>query len=363
MWRADARRLQFEIADGQRILVRARLGLYERDGKFQLYAQTAEPAGVGADALALEQLRQKLAVEGLFDAARKRPLPALPRRIGLVTSIGGAAVRDVIRAVHRRFPVPILIADAQVQGTNAPYHLVHALREIARTDVDLVIIGRGGGSASDLSAFNHERVVRAVAACPVPTISAVGHEVDVTLTDLAADRRAATPSMAGEMAVPVLADLSGALQKEERRLCRELEMRLRGARQELDHCAEAVRARFEVGVSRRRRVLADAVARLEARHPRAQLVLHRAALRELENASRAKIRARLEAAGRQFAGLAGRLSALSPLRVLERGYAIAMSGEQVIVRADDVEVGREVTVRLSRGSLGCRVETVDDERD
>src|SRR5262249_17802001 len=160
-------RLAFAVENGQRLLCRGKLGVYERDGKFQLYVQTAEPCGVGGDALALEQLKRKLADEGLFDAARKRKLPRLPRRIGVFTSRSGAAVRDIIRAVQRRFPVPILIADAQVQGPAAPRQIVHALREIGQSGCDVVIVGRGGGSASDLSAFNDEQVVRAVAACPV----------------------------------------------------------------------------------------------------------------------------------------------------------------------------------------------------
>ncbi len=361
MWRADAQRLRFSLADGQRVLLRVRLGLYERDGKFQLYAQTAEPAGVGADALALEQLKQKLLAEGLFDPARKRPLPLIPRRVGVVTSLSGAAVRDVIRAVHRRFPVPILISDAQVQGPSAPRQLVHALERICRTDVDVVIIGRGGGSASDLSAFNDEAVVRAVASCPVPTISAVGHEIDVTLTDMAADRRAATPSMAGEMSVPVLADLSRALLKEERRLMRELELRIRGARQELDHAAAAARARTDLAVSRRRRALADLIARLEGRHPRAQLLRERAAVSELENRCHGRMRQKMDVCGKEFARLAARLDAMSPLRVLERGYAIAMSNARVIVRADVVAKGDELTVKVSRGSIACRVENVHDD--
>jgi exodeoxyribonuclease VII large subunit len=215
MFRSDAQRLRFQIAEGMRLRCRGRLGIYDRDGKFQLYVAFAEPAGVGAEAVALEQLRTKLAAEGLFAAARKRPLPRLPRGIGVVTSRHGAAVRDIVRVVHRRCPVPILVADAVVQGSDAPRSIVAALRAVSRYRVDVIIVGRGGGSAADLAAFNDEAVVRAVAACRVPTISAVGHEVDVTLTDLAADHRAATPSMAGEMAVPVVAELAAQLAKEE----------------------------------------------------------------------------------------------------------------------------------------------------
>lgn len=359
MWRSDARRLRFRIEDGMRLRVRGRLGIYERDGKFQMYVQAAEPAGLGADALALEQLRNKLAAEGLFEAARKRPLPVLPRRIGLVTSASGAAVRDVIRAVQRRFPVPILIADATVQGADAPRTIVWALRAIATTDVDVVIVGRGGGSRSDLEAFNDERVVRAVAACPVPVISAVGHEIDVSLTDLAADTRAATPTMAGEMAVPVLAELTAVLEKEERRLAREIGLVLRDARSSLDQGFDTLEHRVRARVTARRAPLVSLAHRLEACHPRAQLLAHRGQLRELQARADRALRRQLEVAGRALGTLSGRLDAMSPLRVLDRGYAIATAGEHVLASSSGVEVGEEIEVRLARGRLGCRVERID----
>jgi exodeoxyribonuclease VII large subunit len=363
MWRTDASRLRFALENGQRLTCRGRLGVYERDGKFQLYVQAAEPAGLGGDALAFEQLKRKLAQEGLFDAGRKRRLPHLPRRIGVVTSQSGAAVRDIIRAVQRRFPVPILIADTQVQGPGAPRQIVHALGEIARAGCDLVIVGRGGGSATDLSAFNDEQVVRAVAACPVPTISAVGHEIDLSLTDLVADQRAATPTMAGEMAVPVLADLAEGLVAAERRLLREMEVRMRGARQDLDHLAGQARAHMAVLTSSRRRSLAEAQRALEARHPQARLVAMRAELRDLLARSQSAMRRRLEMGARGYAEVAGRLHALSPLKVLQRGYAIAVSEERVLCDAAAVEVGASVKLKLARGALDCRVERVTLEHD
>ena len=359
MWRSDARRLKFQLEDGLHLHVRGRLGVYERDGKFQMYAQTAEPAGVGADALALDQLRAKLMAEGLFDEERKRPLPKVPSRIGVVTSRSGAAVRDIIRSVYRRFPVPILIADAQVQGHTAPRQIAHAIAQICRTDIDVLIVGRGGGSASDLAAFNDERVVRAVAGCPVPTISAVGHEVDMTLTDLVADRRAATPSMAGEMAVPVLAELAAALDKEQRRLSRESVMMMRSARQDLDHLTISAQGRLDVAVSRRRRGLSELRTRLEANHPRARLLVNRANVKELEARAHRSLHHRLESRAKEFGQLAGRLNALSPLRVLSRGYALAIAGDRVVTKSADVRVGDDIIVRLARGALGCRVQTLD----
>jgi exodeoxyribonuclease VII large subunit len=405
MWRSDAARLKFRLEDGLSILCRGRVSIYERDGKFQFYAQTIEPAGLGADALALEQLKARLAAEGLFAPERKRRLPLLPRRIGVVTSTSGAAVRDVIRAVQRRFPVPILLADARVQGPSAPAAIARAIAALCRCpEVDVIIVGRGGGSAGDLAAFNDERVVRAVAACAVPVISAVGHEVDLSLTDLAADQRAATPTMAGEMAVPVLADLAKRLAGEERRLARELEHRLRVARQELDHLEARARHRVSGALAVGRRGLAELHHRLEARHPRARLLgdrarlaelagradaatrrrLHeggrrlaalgarldgrsprariaadRARLAELAGRADAAMRRRLHDGGRRFGALGARLDALSPLRVLERGYALALAGGGLVTAAEQVAPGDALTVRLRRGQLGCRVETVE----
>lgn len=358
LWRSDAQRLEFEIAEGMTLRCQVRLGLYERDGKFQVYVQAVERSGLGADAAALEELKRRLHQAGLFDPARKRPLPLLPRSIGVVTSRTGAAVRDVIRAVQRRFPVPILIADTRVQGRTAPRQIVHALDEISRAGVDVVIVGRGGGSAADLAAFNDERVVRKVARMPVPVISAVGHEIDVSLTDLVADARAATPTMAGEMAVPVLAELSDALRKLETRLARELGHRLQVYRQEIDVLGERLAGRLRDAAGRRRRQLADLVRALEARHPRVQLSDSRRVIEELDRRADAAI-ARQMAAGRLALGqAASQLDALSPLRVLERGYAIARDGERVITNAETVAPGDSLDLRLRRGRLHCRVESV-----
>ena len=358
IWRSAAQRLRFRMETGQKLLCRGRPNLYERDGKFQFYVEYAEPAGLGAEALALMQLKRKLEAEGLFDPARKRPLPALPRRIGVVTSKSGAAVRDIIRTVQRRFPVPILVADAAVQGASAPAEIVRAIRAICQTDVDVLIVGRGGGAASDLAAFNDEGVVRAIAACPVPTISAVGHEVDFSLADLAADHRAATPTAAGEMSVPVLGDLAALLDKEERRLHREMQRKVQDARQTLDQWMQRAQMRMERGIGERRRRLAEVHARLEARHPRAQLARERAQVQDLYGRLDTVMRRRLDRGRRDLAVLAAELRSLSPLQVLERGYAIARGPGGVVTAAEQVAVGDAVSLRLARGAVDCRVEAV-----
>lgn len=358
MWRSDASRLRFAIENGQCLRCRGRFSIYERDGKFQMYVQAVEPAGAGAEALAFEQLKAKLAGEGLFDADRKRPLPRLPHRIGVVTSKSGAAVRDIIRAVERRFPVPMLIADARVQGSGSPAAIARAIAMLCKTDVDVIIVGRGGGSSVDLSAFNDEQVVRAVASCPVPVISAVGHEVDISLTDLAADVRAATPTMAGEMAVPVRADMADLLAKVERRLVREIEHRLHTAKQELDHLEARGRHRVSDTISLGHRKLGHIERALEALHPRSRLAAHRSTLAEQQSRAQACIRQALDQRSRVFASLTGRLQALSPLKVLERGYAIAQRDGAVLASAEQVDEGDAISVRLRRGQLSCVVQAV-----
>lgn len=406
LWSRDVARLRFTPESGQRLRVRGRLGVYDRDGKMQLYADFLEPAGAGSAALALAQLKQKLADEGIFDAARKRPLPRFPRRIGVVTSRSGAAIHDIIQTVQRRLPTPILIADCAVQGPNAPRQLMAAMAMVVRAGVDVLIIGRGGGAATDLSAFNVENVVRTVSRCPVPVISAVGHEIDLTLCDLAADARASTPTAAAELVVPVRAELMEHLTKDRRRLDRELRMRLDRERMELDartaalHTAgarapqrrrellAALRRRLDAAAPRRRiadqraalaglerallahgpsRVAAARGAlrelerRLDAASPRDRLARHRAALTGLihrhDDAARALVRSRRA----QLGELAGGLAALSPLAVLERGYAVVRrpDGARAALRtASQLHARMKIQLQLHGGSAIAQIESV-----
>ncbi len=383
MWGRDSGRMKFRIEAGQRLRVRGRLGVYDRDGKMQLYADFAEPAGLGAEALALDQLKQKLAAEGIFAAERKRPLPRFPRRIGVVTSRAGAAIHDIIRTVQRRLPTPILIADAAVQGATAPHQIVQGMAMVVRAGVDVVIVGRGGGAATDLTAFNHERVVRTIARCPVPVISAVGHEIDLSLADLAADARASTPTAAAELAVQDGAALGEVLGKERRRLDRELHHVLGRARQDLDRQAIALHARGERALAQTRTQLHDLQRRLASLHPRAQILAHGAQLGELERRlvaaqpgsriARARadhaalvarretaVRALLEARRAELAQLGAQMAALSPLAVLDRGYAMVRAGEVLVRDAAQVAPGDRLRVRLARGELDVIVERGDE---
>jgi exodeoxyribonuclease VII large subunit len=383
MWGRDASRMRFRIEPGQRLRVRGRLGVYDRDGKMQLYADFAEPAGFGAEALALEQLKAKLAAEGLFAAARKRPLPRFPRRIGVVTSRTGAAVHDIIRTVQRRLPTPILIADAAVQGVSAPNQIVMGMAMVVRAGVDVVIVGRGGGAATDLTAFNHERVVRTIARCPVPVISAVGHESDLSLADLAADARASTPTAAAELAVPDGAALVDQLRKERRRLDREIRHRVDRARQDLDHQTMALHARGERALATTRAELHALAHRLTGLHPRQRLFARGAQLAELlrrltavhpaSRLARARhelgaliarrdgaMQRSLEARRGQLGQLGAGMAALSPLAVLDRGFAMVVRADGAIVRdAAPVSPGERLRIRLARGALGVVVDEVE----
>ena len=382
MWGRDAARLRFRLEPGQRLRVRGRLGVYDRDGKMQLYADFAEPAGLGAEALALEQLKARLAAEGLFAAARKRPLPRFPRRIGVVTSASGAAIHDIIRTVQRRMATPILIADAAVQGAAAPNQLVMGMAMVVRAGVDVLIIGRGGGSATDLTAFNHERVVRTIARCPVPVISAVGHETDLSLADLAADARASTPTAAAELAVPDGAALVDLLRKERRRLDREIRHRVDRAHQDLDRQTTALHARGERTVAATRAELAALAHRLTGLHPRKRLFARGRALAELsrrltavhpaQRLARARheldaliarrdaaMRRSLEGRRHQLGQLGAGMAALSPLAVLDRGYAMVSRAGELVRDAAQVSPGDRLRIRLASGTLRAIVEDTE----
>ncbi len=363
MWGRDSQRMKFRIEPGQRLRVRGRLGVYDRDGKMQLYADFAEPAGLGAEALALDQLKQKLAAEGIFAPEKKRRLPRFPRRIGVVTSKNGAAVHDIIRTVQRRLPTPILIADAAVQGETAPHQIVQGMAMVVRAGVDVVIVGRGGGAVTDLTAFNHERVVRTISRCPVPVISAVGHEVDLSLADLAADARASTPTAAAELAVPDGAALVEILRKERIRLDREIKHVLARAHQDLDRRTMALHARGERAIHATRAQLHQLHHRLANLHPRARIDAHRASFADLQHRLDKVMREELGERRSDLARLGAQMHALSPLAVLDRGFAVVHAGESIVRDASQVATGDHLRVRLAKGSLDVVVETVHEENE
>ena len=384
MWRSAIRGLKFRPEDGLHVIARGAIGVYEPKGEYQLVCDRLEPRGLGALQLAVEQLKKRLQAEGLFEAARKRPLPAMPAKIGIVTSLDGAALRDILKVMDRRYPnVRVVIRPARVQGEGAASDIARGLEAIARVPgVEVVIVGRGGGSIEDLWAFNEEVVARAIAASPIPVISAVGHETDTTVADLVADLRAPTPSAAAEMVVARKDEVVARVERLAGRARAALAARVeRGriathrleSRPAFSHLRAriAMRGRDTAELSHRlreamadRRAIADRRLqglrlRLEARDLRrglagmgARLAAARVALGSIALRARDRRAARL-------GELAGRLDSLSPLAVLGRGYAVCWTGDRsAIVRdATQVEAGDRVRVTLGRGELAC---TVDD---
>jgi exodeoxyribonuclease VII large subunit len=330
--------LRLELADGERVHVYGRPELFAQKGDFRLRALTVERFGVGAHLAALEQLKTKLAGEGLFAAERKRPLPLLPRRIGLVTGNDAAAKRDVLTTIQSRFPTAnVLVAETYVQGPRAALGIIDALRELcAQPDVDVIVLTRGGGSFEDLLAFSDERLVRAVAACRVPVVSAVGHEQDTPLCDLAADMRASTPTMAGKLVVPELSELSSMLDRARESLARCAQRTLERDAQRLERSLKRLRAAPRLVLERQGQ-------RVERAHER----LRRAPALAVE-----RKRAALEST-------AGRLRVLSPQKTLQRGYAIVRTESKVVMASADVAPGVHVDVRVADGTFGARVEDIE----
>jgi len=381
LFRMQARQLKFRVEDGLRVVARGRLSLYEVKGEYQLVVDAIEPHGLGALQAAFEQLKRRLQSEGLFDAGRKRPLPVLPRRIGIVTSADGAALRDILRIITRRHPTAqIVVRPARVQGDEAPADLVRALRAIVQVpEVDVVIIGRGGGSAEDLWAFNDERLARAIVASPVPVISAVGHEVDFTIADFVADVRAATPSNAAEIVVDRADNFCARIDRATERLSRamarqaavreerahRLALRLRQwpvkveflerDRQELDLRLSHGLRQHLAGATQRFALLRR---RLEQRDIRRVIADFRARAVTAEHRLLGLASHRRHSASQTVATLAARLDALSPLGVLGRGYALCRNEARtsIIRSSSSVQPGDRVQVTLAEGELGCRVE-------
>lgn len=342
MFRSQAMYLRFKPENGMKVIVRARVSLYEKDGAYQLYVDEMQPDGAGALQIAFEQLKQRLQSEGLFDEFRKRPLPPFPKKVGVITSATGAAVQDILNVLGRRYPLAqVVMIPVLVQGENAPADLCRAVTRFCdmkdKNDPltpDVIIIGRGGGSLEELWAFNDETLARTVAACTIPVISAVGHETDFTICDFVSDLRAPTPSAAAELAVP-----SGEeLERRVARLSRSLAAALTAA-------TEQRKRRLEGLCSRR--CLSQPLYYVEERTMQLDYVLRAFSSAAQEAISRNANR---------LSTLAGKLDAMSPLRVIARGYAVATRGETVITEAKEVAGGDRLSLRFHDGSVNCIVE-------
>ncbi len=362
LFATNARFLRFRIENGLQLVVRGRLTLYEQKGEFQLNAVAVEPAGLGALQLAFEQLKKQLADEGLFDQARKKPIPMLPQRIAIVTSPSGAAIRDVLNVLGRRFAgLHVQVYPVRVQGRDAAREITIAIRHLSRWQLhDVLLICRGGGSLEDLWAFNEESVARAVADCTIPTISAIGHETDFTICDFVADLRAPTPSAAAEIVIRAKSELCTQLDHMTRRVRQVVESRVRNYRHELRHLASSDRLGMvprRIALRRERlnrsRVTLFRLLEARARSMRSRLAAVNAPLLRFP-ALVMRERERLRSA-------AATLSAVSPLSVLSRGYAIAFSRtkrgrRKPILDANAVAIGELIEVQLKKGRIECTVD-------
>ena len=337
MFKGSAMKLRFRPENGMKVVVTGRISVFPRDGVYQMYCNTLTPEGTGDLAVAFEQLKTKLHAEGLFDPEHKKPLPAYPERIAVITSSAGAAVHDMIRILRRRYPVAkVILLPVRVQGVEAPPEIVGAIRYANRWKVaDLIITGRGGGSMEDLWAFNDERVARAIYESELPVISAVGHEPDVTIADYVADARASTPSNAAEIAVPDQEELRRWLQGAGDRMVQCEQQRLENLRQKLAALAA-------------KRVMTDQLAYVQDK--RMDLLHVQQRLGDLSGILLSKKR-------QKFTALAVSLDAMSPLKVLGRGYAMAQNESgQILKSYRDVEAGERLTVTLGEGGFTCMVE-------
>jgi len=343
LFRGNAARVRFELEEGLEVVAEAEVSIYAARGDLQLIVQTLEPRGMGALQLAFEQLRRRLDAAGLFALERKRSIPTHPRRVGVVTSPTSAAVQDVLKVAGRRFPaIPILISPTRVQGDEAPAEIAAAIGRLATsTDVDVILLVRGGGSLEDLWAFNTEVVAEAIAASPIPIVSGVGHETDTTIADLVADVRAPTPSAAAMLAIPDRVPLAGLVDRDLRRLVASIQR--------------------QIGIHHDRVARLRAV--LRARSPQLRVALARTREARARAAAESAIRHRMDLNRRRLSETATRLDALSPLAVLGRGYAIARreSDGRIVRAAGDVSLGDRLELRLAGGQIGVEVTRLESK--
>ncbi len=382
MFKMRRRQLNFQPENGSAVLARARVSLYEARGDYQLIVEHLEEAGDGRLRRQFEQLKQRLAGEGLFDTARKRPLPDLPRCIGVITSPTGAAIRDVLSVLKRRFPaIPVLVYPVPVQGSEAPAAIVDALHSAARRDeCDLLLLTRGGGSLEDLWAFNDEAVARAIVDSPIPVVSAVGHEIDVTIADFVADMRAPTPSAAAELISPDRGEWRDTLRHWRNRLIRAMQsrlareqqhlrtvgrhlkhpgQRLQDQAQRLDELEQRLGRALHTRLQHHQARLGTLTARLHGQSPKRQLTTLQLRLNANRRRLHSAMSRRLGEGQQRLTALARALDAVSPLATLSRGYAIVQRPDgPVIHKASEVSIGDPLSVRLGEGRLDCRVEGI-----
>jgi len=381
MFRSSAKALKFRLQEGQSLIVRGRVSVYDQRGEYQLICEYLEPQGAGALQLAFMQLKERLAAEGLFDEAHKRPLPVMPRRVGVVTSASGAAIHDILNVLGRRFAaLEVLLYPVRVQGEGAGAEIAQAIDDLNRLQAaDVLIVGRGGGSLEDLWAFNEEAVARAVVRSRIPVISAVGHETDWTICDFVADLRAPTPSAAAELVCTSSEELLQRLESLQHRLQQALQGQLALLQRRLEGLGRALHdpslllghlgqrvddlsERLDNGLrnllARRREQLARLEQGLAGQHPSVRVAALRQQLILLSERAERRVTALLDHLGREQGEAIARLDTLSPLQTLARGYSVAesVSDGRVVRASDQLTVGQQLRLRLARGGALCLVE-------
>ena len=384
MFKSAAKNLKFRLHDGMELIVRGRISVYDQRGEYQLVCEYLEPAGAGALQMAFMQLKERLSKEGLFEEARKLAMPAFPRRVGVVTSPTGAAIHDILNVLKRRFAsLNVLLYPVRVQGEGAAFEIANALDEMNRLNlVDVLIVGRGGGSLEDLWAFNEEVVARAIHRSHIPVISAVGHETDWTISDFVADLRAPTPSAAAEMVMASSEELRARVEALNHRLCLLIERRLNTLEsclkvlrralqdpslmlghlaQRVDDLSERLNLALENSVLRRRELYIRLQANLLHHNPARQAGLQRQKIRLLTAEAERLLVAKLEGFKQQFGSDAARLEVLSPLNTIARGYSVTtrLADGHVVHDAAQLAVGDRLRLRFHRGSAECSVEIVE----
>ena len=381
MFRSTAQRVKFDLESGLEVLAKGRITVYKPRGQYQLIVDSIEPMGTGALQLAFEQLKQKLHTEGLFDAEYKKPLPVLPRGIGIVTSPTGAAVQDILNVLNRRFPnIPVLISPVAVQGETASREIAKAIRQLQKEDVDIIIVGRGGGSIEDLWAFNEEIVARAIFKSNKPIISAVGHETDFTISDFVADLRAPTPSAAAELAVPLKSDLEELVQNYQDRLQYLMVQKIRGYQERLTFYKKRLRSpewviqahtmKVDDLSTRLERVLKSKISehksllemvdqRLLFNSPKNTINLVKNQINDLLKRLEYRTKVLIEKNKTKLAELTHVLNSLSPLSILERGYSVTMDeNRQTISSVKQVEIDSTIFINLSDGAIKSKTEKI-----
>lgn len=336
MFRSAAAKLSFRPENGMKVIAGGRISVYERDGQYQMYIETMQPDGVGALHIAFEQLKEKLNAEGLFAAEHKKPLPRFPKRVGVITAPTGAAIRDILNILSRRFPyAEVILYPVLVQGENAASSIAGAIEYMdSKKLADVLIVGRGGGSIEDLWAFNEEIVARAIYACETPIVSAVGHEVDFTISDFVADLRAPTPSAAAELTVPVQSDIINTIEYKKAQLCGAVLNNIKKLRVELGHMTD----------------------KQPMRNPQLRINDERLGLdQSLRNLERA-YKAVLKLKEKELAVRASRLDGLSPLGVLGRGFAVVKNGETILKSVKQAKSGDRLGITLADGEICAIVE-------